>query len=587
MPFQPFNYLPGFYTEGTRKDSYNRFIDGNHTRFYKGFPKKVGGSQKTSNRTFLGFCRGLVSWVTLIGIKYVALGTHLKLYVYRGGTFYDITPLRASGTLAPDPISTVDTSAIVTIESSGHNVNVGDYVSFSGATAVGGITINGEYTVTTIVDVNSFTITASSAATSTATGGGSAVDYEYQIHIGYPSTFLGGGWGTGTWDTGAWSTPRSTSLRYARTWSIHPYGEDLIASPRDEGIFRWLGSGDLATRAAILSNAPITNKQVVVSSEDRYLIALGAHDGIDSDPMLIRWSSQDNANDWTPTTTNTAGDKRLSLGNQIVCGVISRGQVIIATDTALFAMYPDSTFIFGFKTLGLGGCIGPNAMIEYNGVVYFMGINDFYQYDGIIKVMRCDVKQYVFTNIDRTQGYKVYAGVNSLYNELWWFYQDTSGSDCNRYVAYDVAQDVWHYGSWDRTAWIDRAEANNTPLATGTNNYLYAQETGLNDDGAILTATYTTGATQIESRNRFILINKIIPDFKILAGNMNIQVVTRLTPQDNNPITTTPSSINSTTPYICPRARGDEFQLIFTSAELGGDFQMGNVEIKYIETGVR
>lgn len=588
MSLPKLQFQPGIFTEITDTDSADRYVDGNHTRFYKGFPKKVGGCVKTSILRFLGYCRGIDAWVTLLGKKYIGLGTNLKLYIDEGGTFFDITPIEAMGTLGTDPISTVDLSPIVNIEDVDHGRSVGDFVSFSGATAVGGITVSGEYTVTSRVDDDNYTITASINANATATGGGAAVAYEYQLPIGLQSTLTLDGWGGGTWGTPpGWGLPRGGDvfLRYARTWVVSNYGEDLIASPRDGGIYFWDASVGTSSRAVLISQAPETNKFVTISAEDRYIIAMGAHDGSNNDPMLIRWDSQDDFTDWTPTSTNTAGDKRLSEGNLIMTAVSSRGQFVISTDTAVYAMYPDSEFVFGFKALGIGGAISPNSMVEYNGIVYWMGSNNFYVYDGTMRPMNCDVRQFVFDNLNSAQGYKVFAWVNSEWNEIWYFYQDENGDDCNRYVAHSFDWSVWHIGSWDRTAGLNKSVVNTSPVATGTNGFVYAHETGVDDDGLPLLATYTTGSPQ--NHDKFTYIKKLLPNFKTLVGTVEAVFQTQYYMQDTQIVTKGPYPITSTTPYICPRIKGDQFNITFTSNEIGGDFFAGAMEVQIMPVGAR
>ena len=588
MSFTKLIYKSGFYTEGTDTDSANRIVDGNHTRFYKGFPMKVGGSVKTSVSSFLGYCRGLDAWTSLTGKKYIALGTHLKLYIDEGGTFYDITPISASGTYANNPLTTTISTTSVNVLHVAHGQVVGNYLTTTGATAVGGLTITGEYTVTTVVDADNFTITAASAASSSANGGGASVTYAYQIEIGSASTVEQNGWGGDTWGTTpGWGVPRTAAgfIDYARTWVVSNYGEDLVASPRDGGIYMWDSSTGTSTRAVIVSNAPTTNKFVLVSPENRYIIAMGAHDGSSSDPMLIRWSSQDDSTDWTPTTINTAGDNRLSEGNMVMTAVSSRGQIIISTDTTIYAMFPDSELVFGFKTLGVGGCISPNGMVEYNGIVYWIGSNNFYMYDGTIRIMPCDVRQYIFDRLDSLQSYKVYAWVNSTWNEIWYWFQSNDGSECNEYVAHSLDGTIWHFGTWARTAGFDKGVVTDNPIATGANGIVYAQESGLDDDGSPLSATYTTGSPQ--DHNRFTYIRKMLPNFKTIVGNITAVFTTKNYMQSSASVTSPEYNITSDTSYICPRIKGDEFYITFTSNVLGGDFLAGTMQVQVIGTGGR
>lgn len=585
MTFTRLTFQPGIYTEGTRIDSANRFVDGDHTRFFENYPKKVGGCTKNSPNQFLGYCRGMDAWVTLDNVKYIALGTNLKLYIDDGGMFVDITPIRESGTLGADPITTVISTASVTIADAGHGLSVGDFVTLTGATAVGGLTISGQYTVTTVPNSSTYTITSPIAATSSTTGGGAAVAYAYQIPVGSQNTYALMGWGAGTWGSGTWGTPRSGNFLYARTWVVSNYGEDLVASPRGGAIYRWIASTGTSVRAVVVVAAPETNLFVIVSSEDRYTISFGAHDGVDSDPMLIRWSSQNDINDWTPTSTNTAGDKRLSEGSLIITACSTRGSIVISTDTNVYQMYPDSEFVFGFKDLGNGACISPNGMTQYRGVVYWMGNQNFYFYDGTIHIINCDVRSYVFDNIDEQQFYKVYAFVNSDWNEIWWVYQDVDGTECNRYVAYDYVQKIWHIGSWDRTAGMDRSVVSNNVIMAGANQFLYDHESGVDNDGSPLEAFYTTGSPQ--DHNRYSYIKKFIPNFLTLVGTMQLVFETQTYPQDPTPVTSASFNVTSATPYICPRLRGDEFRVTSTSNQLGGDFWGGTNQVEVIAVGSR
>lgn len=592
MSYEQLPYLPGYYTDGSKIDSYNRYIDGNHVRFFKGFAKKIGGSVKSTLFQFLGLCRFIEPWVTLSDKKYVALGTNLKLYINYGGTLFDITPLRLTvDPVAADPFTTTMDSTVVTVTDIANGAFVNDFVTFSGATAVGGITISGNYQITSIIDADTYTIVNSIAASSGDTGGGSVIKAEYEIHVGAADSTANIGWGSGAWGEGTWGTPRSSSgiLQFARTWSGNNYGEDLIVSPRGNAIYIWVAANGLGIRAQLISQAPSTNEFVVVSPENRYIIALGAYDDVNSvsDPMLVRWSSQNDYTDWTASTINTAGSNRLSDGNLIICGVITRGSIIISTDTTIYQMYPDSNFVFAFNTLGIGGCISPNGMVEYNGIVYWMGADNFYAYNGNINIIPCDVRTYVFENLNTLQNYKIYAWVNSAWNEIWWFYADANSTECNRYVAFDYLQNIWHYGSRDMTAGHDKGVVTPNPIATGSNGYQYSLESGVDEDGAPMDTLLLTGATQIQGRNRYAYIRKLIPNFINLVGTTTMELITRLYPQDSNPVTSSSYTVDSSTTYISTRMRGDEYQLEYRNSELGSDFWIGTPEMEVLSRGVR
>lgn len=591
MAFEKIQFLPGYYTEATHIDIPNRYRFGNHVRFWEGFPRKIGGAVKQGIDIFLGICRGMVPWVDLAGNKYIALGTNIKLYIDQGGTLFDITPITASGTYGNNPLTTVASSNIVTIHHVAHGQAVGDYIILSGATVVNGVTLNGEYIVNSITDANNFTVIANQTASGSGSGGGAAILYSYELPIGAVSTTPLGGWGSGTWSESSWGTARTDSsfLNFARTWSGGNYGEDLIYSPRDGAIYVWLASGGTSTRAVTISQAPVTNKFVLISPQNRYVIAMGAYDGTDSNPMFIAWCSQNDYTDWVPTIQNTAGDTQLSSGNLIMTAVLARDSIIISTDTTIYQMYPDSTFVFGFKIIGVGGCISPNGMVQFNGIVYWMGSNQFYSYDGNINILQCDVRSYVFDNLDVLQAYKIYGFVNSQWNEIWWYYPSTSSPDgeCDSYVAYDYVQNCWHFGTRNMTAGYDRSVVINNPVSAGSNGCVYGIESGTDEDGIAMPTLLQSGAPQISAGNNYVYVRKYIPNMISQTGTLNLTVSTRYYPQDQLPQDSPTYVISSNSEYFGVRQRGDEFYLTYENEQLGSDFWIGNPEIQIIPTGSR
>lgn len=591
MPFELLQFSPGYYTEATAIDASTRYIDGDHVRFWKGFPRKIGGSVKFGIDQFLGYCRGLTPWVDLKGNDYLAVATNIKLYISQGGTLFDITPIVESGTYGINPLTTTLDSNVVNINQNSHNQEVGNYIILSNASTFNGVTLNGEYAVNTIVDTNNFTVIANQIATGSGTGGGSIIEYQYELPIGAQSTSPLGGWGSGTWGEGTWGTPRANSgfIDYALTWSGSNYGEDLVYSPRDGGIYIWLASTGLNTRATLISQAPVTNKFVLVSPQNRYVIAMGAFDGTENNPLFVAWCSQNDYTDWTPTIQNTAGDTQLSSGNLIMTACLVNNAILISTDTTIYQMYPDSEFVFGFQVMGNGACISPNGMVEFNGIAYWMGANQFYVYNGAINILPCDVQSFIFDNIDTLQFYKVYAFVNSEWNEIWWYYQDihSTTTDCNRYVVYNYVDNIWHYGSRNMSAGYDRSVVTTAPVSASTNGYVYEIESGTDEDGAPLSTYLKSGAPQVLAGNRFSYIRKFIPNMISQTGNIDLTISTRYYPQDQDPQNSPTYVLTPTTEYFGVRQRGDEFYLTYTNAQIGSDFWMGNPEVQIIPTGSR
>lgn len=421
----------GLYTEETERGAIGQWYKADKVRFRKGLAEKIGGWVRLQPQ-FLGTCRRLKDWTSLDAKKWSAVATDVKLYLWQQGsppTLYDITPLRDQGTLT-SPFTTSIGLFTVDVGHVNHGESVGSYVRFSGATAIGGITIDGEYQVTSVTDENNYVITHTSAATGSAGPGGGLVAYEYDILAGVESAITATGYGTGPYGREGYGNARtgSTLVIGIRTWSLDTWGEDLLACARGGPIYWWDRSKGTGTRAEALDmgGAPPNNEYMIVSQRDRHILALGAYDFFNSafDPLLIRWSSTEDLNDWIPTSTNTSGDLRLYSGSKIVAGVRSRLETVIFTDVSVHTI----PFVGGFDVFGLNivgenvSILGPNCAVPVDHRVIFMAESDFYLYDGVVRVMNCDVRNFVYDNLNEDQKDKVYGGLNREFNEVWWFY---------------------------------------------------------------------------------------------------------------------------------------------------------------------
>jgi len=418
---------PGQYTEQSERGAVGRWYTMDKVRFRKGLAEKIGGWVRLQGQ-FMGTCRRLRDWTSLDSKKWSAVATDTKLYLWQDGILFDITPLRDSGTLT-NPFDTTISSDIVVVNHTNHGAQIGDYVRYSNATAVGGITIDGEYQVNSIVDNNSYRILHTAAATSTVSDGGGSVDYQYDISAGAESAVTAIGYGTGPYGREGYGNARtgSTLVLGIRTWSLDTWGEDLLASPRGGAIYWWDRSKGTGQRAVALGgDAPPNNEYMLVSQRDRHVLALGAYDYFNTafDPMLIRWCSTEDLNDWVPTSTNTSGDLRLYSGSKIVAGVRSRLETIVFTDVSVHTL----PFVGGFDVFGLNivgenvSILGPNCAVSIDHRVIFMAEADFHIYDGIVKVLPCDVRNLVYDNLNVQQKDKIYGGLNREFNEIWWFY---------------------------------------------------------------------------------------------------------------------------------------------------------------------
>ncbi len=537
-----------------------------------------------------GFNRALHDWSDLSDQQWLALGTDTKLYVVNGGTLYDITPVRDSGTLI-GPFDTLSLSVVVTVNDSAHGVIVGDSVRFTGASAVAGLTLNDEFIVQTVPNANTYTITAPFPADATVLGGGGTVEFEYDITIGGDSGTEVIGWGTGRYGANLYGigTAGTGILRALRIWSLDNFGEDLLASPNENELFHWDRSAGPTIRAVVVPEAPATIQRMLISPQARHVIAFGAGTGSQAvpgapDKLLIRWCDSEDFSDWIATTTNLAGDLRLDVGSQIITAIESRGDIIIFTDESLHALqFIGGTLVFGLRHLGQSvTIIGPNAAVDVNGIVIFMGEDDFLIYDGVLRVLDCDVRNKVFDDLNQAQGDKVYCGVNKLFTEVWWLYPSAGSNTNDRYVKWNYKDNVWDFGTLVRTAWHDSSRfLTGKPYATDGGK-IYQHETGVDetDENGVLQAMSSrleSGDMEVDPNGMNMMhIGAMIPDFKTLVGSIDLTLRGRGYPQRTALQSKGPFTITSSTERQSLRIRTRQISFLIQSDALGDDWRMGN-----------
>ena len=559
MPLTKLQFKPGINRDITSYSNEGGWVDCDKVRFRQGYPEVIGGWEKYSSETYIGTVRGLHNWVALDGSNLLGLGTESKYYVEEGQQFYDVTPIRKTSTNSIT-FSATNGSSTITVTDSNHLAVQGDFVTISEAVSLGGLitaaVLNQEYQIDSVPTANTYTITAkdTSGATVTANAsdsgnGGSGVDGVYQINSGLNTGVGGTGWGAGTWGRGTWgSAAASTVSTQLRIWSHDNFGEDLLINPRDSGIFYWDKSDGLTARAVNIStlagasDVPTICKQVMVSDVDRHVIAFGA-DAIDTgeqDPLLIRFSSQETATDWTPRPTNTAGDLRIGAGSEFVRAVETKREIVIFTDSSMHSMqFIGPPFTFGIQPIASNTTImGPNAAVAVNDAIFWMGRQNFYLYDGQTKQLPCTVKERVFFDFDYDQSDKVYGSVISEFSEIIWFYTSNTNSLANggtgendRYVIYNYQEAVWYYGDLGRSAFLDRG-IRTFPIGAA-NNYLYNHETGYTDDGSVMTSRLESSLMDMGDGDYFTFIRRVIPDFTF-NGSTNTSPTVNVTLQANN-----------------------------------------------------
>ena len=622
MPLTKLQFRPGINREGTNYSNEGGWYDGDKIRFRSGFVERIGGWAKVGTAAFNGTCRKLHDFVTLASENLLFMGTNTKVYLEDSGVLNDITPIRRTVTLGTNPLTTQSAgTGVVRVTDVGHGATLGDFVTFSGATAVDGLTtgdLNKEQEVTAVIDSDNYEVNTGGVCTAGSTaGGGSAVDAVYQINIGLNTTILGPGWGAGTWGRFTWgSGAGSLAGQTLRLWFADDFGEDLLMNIADGNIYYWDASSTVTTRAVPLSSltgasdVPTVARKVLVSEVDRHVLCFGANPlgETDQDPLLIRWSSQESPTDWTPTATNTAGDLRLSQGSEIVTALRTSRQILIWTDHSLHSLqFLGPPYTFGTALLGDNIRIaGPNTAISVNDIVFWMGQENFYMYDGRIQPIPCSVRQYVFNDINRNQSFKFHAGSLASQSEVWWYYCSESSEEIDRYVVYNYLEQTWYYGNLARTAWNDRASGQRSyPQAASVDQYLYDQEFGL-DDGSTSPATPVDAFVQssdfdIGDGDQFMFIRRIIPDlnfststaatpeveFTMTARNYNGNVTGQGTDSGDVIRSSVVSGQDNYTNQLFMRLRGRQMNLKVSSDTTGVKWRLGSPRLEMRPDGRR
>ncbi len=636
MPLKKILFRPGVNRENTRYASEalgsvnsgtnvaGGWYESEKVRFRSGTPEKIGGWVRISDETYEGVCRSLWNWVTLTGANLVGVGTNLKFYTESGGSYNDITPLRVvpAPTINNNPFA-LTASTTVTVTDTAHGCVTGDFVTFSGATTIGGggtnvtaAVLNQEFQVT-VINANSYTITISVTPNATAIagspGGGASVVAAYQLNVGPEYAVPLTGWGAGAWGAGLWGTGGS-STSSLRLWSQSNFGEDLIFAPRGGGLYYWDQTNGLNTRGVLVSSimgadadVPSVVLSTFVSDASRFVFAFGCDDYSSStlNPLLIRWSDQEDFLVWTPAPTNQAGSLQLSHGSEIVTAIQARQEIVVFTDSALYSLqYVGPPVVWASQLLGDNvSIIGPNAVCLASGVVYWMGVDKFYKYDGRVQTLRCDLRQYIFSDIDLTQAAQIFAGTNEGFNEAWWFYCSAGSNTVDKYVIYNYLEDIWYYGTMARSAWLDSG-LRNYPLGATYINNLVNHELGVDDNSTATTtaipALISSSEFDIDDGHNFGFIWRVLPDLTFRGSTSGTpQCTMTLIPFENSgsgatdPRSTAGTSnasiqriatapIEEFTGQVYIRVRGRQLIFQMESTQVGTTWQLGapRIDIK-------
>jgi len=640
MPLQKLQFRPGLNREGTDYSNEGGWYDGDKIRFRSGFPEKIGGWTRMATAQFLGFARSLWNWVALSGANYLGVGTNIKYYIEQGGTYYDVTPIYVTNTLTAiaGTITTASGSPIVTIQDGTYNPNVGDYVLITSTTAVNGITFTGgEYEVLTVPSSTTFTVNFGSNASGTGSGTGGTVTLKYEYPIGLSVYSIGTGWGAGGWGRGGWGSGTTVGIgQQLRLWSNDNYGQELFIAPRGGPIYYWLPtgssypsgtSGGLATRAQDLALestsagysgqfVPNATYQVLSSAIQRFIICMGAnpYDPGDPsttfDPLLVRWSDQENPYEWVPAVTNQSGEFRLSNGSQIICARTTRQEILVWTDSAIYSMqYLGPPYIWGFQILMDNiSIMSPNAAITINNVTYWMGADKFFMYSGRVETLPCTLWQYIFNDINKDQAFQVFAGSNESYSEIWWFYCSNNSTTVDKYVIFNYLERVWYYGTMGRTAWLDSG-TRQYPMAADYNRRILFHESAVDDvagEAPVAINAYVQSSDfDIGDGHNFGFVWRILPDINFNGSNVNNPYVTmQVKPRRNSgtpygtaddPQVTSADNFSGAPTYniqeftgqVYTRLRGRQLAFRIESDSLGVSWQLGSPRIDIRNDGRR
>jgi len=637
MPLQKLQFRPGVNKEITNYSNEMGWNKSDKVRFKKGFPEQIGGWTRVADTQVVGTPRTLINWIALDGDNLVGVGTNIKYYVLDGQTYVDKTPVRELQALGNNPFTSASSSTTVTVTDTGHGAEDGSYVTFSGATTFNGIPaaeINKEHRLT-YVDANSYTITVDSAASGAGAGGGNSAKAEYQINPGQEIFSYTSGWSSGTWSTGSWGqTGFSDLAEQLRLWVHDNYGEDIITNVYQGDIFYldkdgtnsmktgapYTSSSDITYRmrsikdiavAASASNTTYIPTQVtysMISQQARHVICFGADKQNGSgafDPLLVRWASSEDYQDWRPLSTNSAGDFRLEQGSQIVSAVKTRQEILIFTDTAVYAMqYIGLPLVFSFTLLASNiSLMSPNAVSVANNIVFWMGRDKFYVFDGQVRALPSTLRSFVYDNINVEQEFQVISGTNEEYNEVWWFYPTGTETQINNYVVFNYLENIWYYGTLSRSAWLDSG-LRQYPIAFDYNRRALNHEVGVDDasgSGSVAIGSYIESSDfDIGDGDQFSFVWRMIPDLTFTGSEtVNPDVTLTLTPRNytgGSYTSETGKSVQASalspqelyTNQIDIRIRGRQLKLRIDGSDLvGTKWQLGTPRIDIRTDGRR
>jgi len=611
------DFQQGIRRESTQYAETNSWYDANNVRFRAGRPENIGGYAAKVSASFNGSGRDLITWTDNNQFKRAMFGTAQMLYEHSGDEIFDITPVSASASLTS--AFTVALSAVnVTVSATAHGRQTGDFVFFTSTATIGGNIVLGTSTYQVSVnDSNTFAITVATTASVAQSSSGNG-HIHYLLKTGVSNAATGLGYGAASFqatvcasNTRGWNQPTTVGASDFSSeitqWSLDNWGEDVLANRRKGSIYYWdTDASTTPLRATLVSGStnstPTTVDSIIVSPNDRHLIALGVNEfgttaspGGTYNPMTVRWSNQEDYTNWVPSIGSTSGEVVIADGTKIVGARRSRNAINIWTDNALWSMtFVGPPFTFQFAQLGTNcGSIAQHAAVDYDGRTVWMGYDNFYTFDGQVKSLDCTVRRFIFDRLNISQKDKIFCGINSEFKEVIWLYPSTGSTECDSYVVWSPDENYWSYGDSIFTTFADKTVFGNTVttgVASGVNK-LYNNEVQnmYTADGVAMSSYIESADFDIDSGNEIMFLNRVIPDFKLSDGSLTFSIKTKDFPESStvrekpNPAHT----ITNSTAKIDMRARGRQGRVRVSCDSAGTSWRWGSIRLAIQPDGRR
>lgn len=609
------DFAPGFHRESTQYSEEGKWYDGNRVRFRQGKPENLRGYEKFSNTDVNGLARDILTWTDNNSRPYIALGTNQQLYVVQNETFYDVTPVTFAVSVSGNFETFTATGQAATVKVSINGmptVEVGQRIQLIGVDTFSGVSVNGIKNIVAVSGTSHFTVstTNNTSASGAASNQGSAGSINILLRPESTDDIQGLGYGAGVYNAGVsvsgargWNDPATESAItfLANQWSLDTWGEDLLALRRgDRIVYMDNDVSVVPTRAVEVTSAPLANT-FLVSPNDRHVICYGSEpfavSGIDN--MTVRWSSQEAFDEWSPIpVSSNSGEVVLTEGSRIIGAARSRNAINIWTDKAMYTQqFIGPPFTFSFTQAGSNcGLIGPHAAIDYDGISYWMGQNNFFAFDGRVQTMPCTIRRKLFEDFNTTNQEKVYAGINSEFKEIIWLYPLAASPEPNAYVIYNTEERTWVYGKLFEngivTTFQDRNVYRNTLMTGRTtesgDNYIWNNEPEgtYRGDGQQLVSFLESAEFDLDTGKQLMFIDKLIPDYSFDSGEqvnffVNVKDYPSGTVQEKGPFV-----FNQNTTKVNLRARGRS-ATVKVSGTNDGSWRWGSVRMSMQPDGER